>query len=117
RVTIDLPTFTGNYADYLILVRLSLVSRFTYFFFFFNYPPCVFAHRTTRTRTTAHDARAGVPQDDRGRARRAGDPVRVLAEHPGQRVALREGRRHGDLQQAHAPLQAPLPAPLPLRQR
>jgi hypothetical protein len=24
RVTIDLPTFTGNYADYLILVRASL---------------------------------------------------------------------------------------------
>jgi hypothetical protein len=23
RVTIDLPTFTGNYADYLILVRLK----------------------------------------------------------------------------------------------
>ena len=30
RVTIDLPTFTGNYADYLILVRLSLVSRYSF---------------------------------------------------------------------------------------
>jgi hypothetical protein len=42
RVTIDLPTFTGNYADYLILVRLSLVSL--YFF-----PPCVRSPHDTHT--------------------------------------------------------------------
>jgi hypothetical protein len=53
RVTIDLPTFTGNYADYLILVRLSLVSRFTLFL-----PPlCVRSPHDTHTHHCARRTR------------------------------------------------------------